>query len=328
MIRSGRFRHRLLDDIFLQTHAGDLHRALTPFLDLWHRRQISDAEMAALYIFIFSFFRRPQDFLGGPHNDFVFKKSSATLSGLAVLEELANSLPPSLRQKKSLQRIATKDVFLDLFCSLSWRSIPLSVPRSLMAWQTGLYALTLTTEVPTPEEVLELQCQSRRCVSMLTSAEHIAGFVEEGRDVLGFIVHDLIHADHFFADPLKTQAQVLFCQRLKKVYETAKIQEILKKDAFFKAEFFYLMSDMNSVPLHLLKTLKAVLLGHFKRRQKAFNQPLSPADEAEFLALFQEALKAWSFSPEAWQAALRLNTPLAQGPQDLLLLDVALNKLS
>lgn len=328
MIRSGRFRHRLLDDQFLQTHAKDLHAALVPFLNLWDTKALSDAEMAGIYIFIFSFFRRPVDFLGGPHNSFVFKKRTDVITGKKVFEILRDHLPPALATKKSLTRINQETAFLDLFCSMSWRSIPLSVPRSLMAWQNDIYPLRLTTGLPTPEEVLHLQCQGQRCVSMLIKENQIASFVEEGRDVLGFIVHDLIHADHFFADADRARAQILFCQRLQVVFNTPKIQEMLKTDSVFQREFFYLMSDMNSVPLHLLKTLKAVLLGYFKRQQNSFQRPLPPSQENEFLALFALSLRPWNLDETAWKAALRLNTPEFCAESDLMLLDTVLNKLS
>lgn len=68
MLRAGRFKHRLLDDVFLQNFSSLAHSCLQSFTSLWRQRLLHDSEMAALYIFIFCFFRRPKDFLGGPHN--------------------------------------------------------------------------------------------------------------------------------------------------------------------------------------------------------------------------------------------------------------------
>lgn len=69
MLRPGHFRHRLLDEAFLSQHSAQAYKSLQPFLLLWKKNEISAAEMAALYILIFSFLRRPQDFLGGPHQE-------------------------------------------------------------------------------------------------------------------------------------------------------------------------------------------------------------------------------------------------------------------
>jgi hypothetical protein len=329
MLRAGRFRHRLLEDSFLQVHAKDIHGALLPFLTLWKAKNIFDHEMAAIYIFIFSFFRRPDDFLGGPHRQFSYQKSTQGLSCHEVKKLLQSSLPQGLRDKKILGRLDSDDFFIDVFCDVSWRSIPLAVPRSLRAWQNKLYSLNLMTSVPTPEEVLNLQCQGQRCVSMLTELSQIQNFVEEGRDVLGFIVHDLIHADHFFFDQEGARAQILFSQKLQHVYALPQIQKLLSEDATFRGEFYYLMSDMNSVPLHLLKTLKAVLLGHFKRHENQdFTSPLPATKERLFIDLFEIALQPWDLDACSWQAALRLNTPQSRGQEDALLLDRALNKLS
>ncbi|UYL09501.1 hypothetical protein B9G69_002800 [Bdellovibrio sp. SKB1291214] len=174
---------------------------------------------------------------------------------------------------------------------------------------------------------MAMQAQGRRCVSMLIGSEEIRSFVEEGRDVLGFIVHDLIHADHFFHDPIRAQAQVLFCQRLVEVLKLPAIQHMLVKDETFRKEFHYLMSDMNSVPLNLLKTLKAVLLGYYKRQSTDdMKQSLPLEIEATFNECYHQVLQRWNFSTSEFAAAQRLNTEEYQHPADSVLLDLALGK--
>ncbi|MEK2646052.1 hypothetical protein [Bdellovibrio sp. BCCA] len=328
MLRAGRFRHRLLDDEFLKNQGPLAFQCLQSFLQLWRTGSLNDVEMASAYILIFAFLRRPKDFLGGVHNELLDRdKSQNAVSSEKVLSVLQNSLPASLRDSKSLQRLNSPVSFVEHFCSMSWRSIPLSVQQSLSAWSSGRYPLRLLTTVPTPEEVLEMQAQGLRCISMLIQENEICHFVEEGRDVLGFIVHDLIHADHFFADPVKAQAQIHFCQKLLVIEKLPEIQKMLSGDITFKGEFHYLMSDMNSVPLHLLKTLKAILLGYFKRRENAaMNAPLPPQVETEFLKLFKAILDPWSFPQGALEAAYRLNTPLYKGLDDSEMLHLALSR--
>lgn len=330
MLRAGRFRHRLLDDDFLKTLSPLASKALQPFLALWKQRILDEAEMAAIYILIFAFLRRPKDFLGGPHSEHLaFSPKENAFPAKEVVQIFRDQLPTPLKEAKSLARLEQESSFINTFCQLSWRSIPLSVPRSLCAWQAGQYPLVLLTHVPTPDEVMDLQAQGRRCVSMLTRPSELENFVEEGRDVLGFIVHDLIHADHFFADPQKAAAQIQFSQKLLRVRGLPPIQDMLGKDDLFQKEFHYLASDMNSVPLHLLKTLKAILLGHFKRQQGLPMASALPIQiEKDFHTLFETVLTPWNFSPEALLAAHRLNSPQYHGPSDAALLDLALSQIS
>lgn len=326
MLRVGRLRHRLLEDEFLKNTSPLAHKCLQVFMRLWQSKSLSDAEIAAIYILVFSFLRRPKDFLGGPHNKpLAHLPAHSRMSCQSFYELLQKELPEDLRQAKSLLRFQRPDDLLTYFCSHSWRSIPLSVAQSLMAWESGLYPLRLLSYVPTPKEVLSMQTEGQRCVSMLQDLTEMQEFVEEGRDVLGFIVHDLIHADHFFADPAKARAQIEFSRHLLVVFGFREIQTMLQTDPVFKKEFEYLMSDMNSFPLHLLKTFKAVLLGYFKRREGlAMTAALPEASEAEFQRLFESSLKTWKLPDEAHHAALRLNTPLFQGLDDSLLLHSAL----
>lgn len=330
MLRAGRFRHRLLDEAFLKEFSDQANLSLRPFLHLWKSGQLKDVEIVAIYIWIFSFLRRPTDFLGGPHQTSLhFSKDTIGLTGRQALDLLLPTLPSSLAQSKSLQRFNSDQNFLEVLGARSLRSLPFAVSRSLCQWKEGLYPLKLRTDIPTAEEVLLMQCDGYRCVSMLIEKAEIQNFVLEGRDVFGFLVHDLIHADHFFSDPLNAQAQIHFSQKLWVLYQLPLIQGMLQKDPQFVVEFQYLMADMNSVPLHLLKSLKAVLLGYYKRREGvAMNSPLDLRSEDEFQSSLKVLLQPWSFSQEAIQAALRLNTPKYRAPEDSLLLDAELRPKS
>lgn len=326
MLRAGRFRHRLLDDAFLKEQTSYCISCLQSFLPMWKAGKIDDVEIATIYILILAFFRRPKDFLGGVHNqtlDSTYNEKS--ISSNEVVRILRLALPPHLQAAKSLARLESSNSFVEHFCSLSWRSIPLSAAKSLCAWRSGRYTLKLLTSVPSPEEVLLMQTLGQRCVSMLVQPNQIQTFVDEGRDVLGFIIHDLIHADHFFADAEKARAQIQFCQKLVVVLNLPEIQKMLRLDPIFKSEFHYLMSDMNSVPLHLLKTLKAILLGYFKRKcSLTMAEALPMAEESKFHTLFETVLGPWDFSGTAMDSARRLNTKHYNSREDNELLHLAL----
>ena len=321
MLRTGRFRHRLLDDSFLQNQSAQAAKSLQPFFDLWRDGKLSEAEIAAVYITVFSFLRRPADFLGGVHREFRVETTPSDFTCQDFVTVLTPTLPASLSGAKSLQRFRHDQGFSEFLCGQTLRSLPISVMRSLAAWHNKTYPLTLWTTIPSPEEVLKLQAGGQRCVTLFTQETEFSSLAIDGRDVLGFTVHDLIHADHFFHDPENAQAQIRFSQRLQVLWQQEFIQTRLNEDAEFQAEFHYLMSDMNSVPLHLLKTLKALLLAHVKRQaQTAITATLPEYLEADFCALFEQALAPWGFSSVGLAAAHRLNSLQYKHPDDSYIL--------
>jgi hypothetical protein len=325
MLRSGRFRHRLLDDSFLKDQSAQAFKSLRPFFMRWKTGDLGDAEMAAVYVTVFSFLRRPQDFLGGTHNEFAVAQTLAAppvaLSCQSFIEILRATLPDSLAGCKSLKRFENAQNFLPFLCLHTLRSVPISVMRSLSSWHNKTYPLTLWTTIPSPEEVLQLQVGGQRCVSMFMQESEFPQLAQDGRDVFGFLIHDLIHADHFFHDPENAQAQIQFSRKLQLLWQETFIQERLQADPEFKDEFFYLMSDMNSVPLHLFKTLKAQLLAHTKRlANTAITAPLPDHLEPHFRALFEQAIQPWKFSSQGLEAAHRLNSLRYIHPEDSYLL--------
>lgn len=322
MLRSGRFRHRLLDDAFLKTHSAQAYKSLQPFFVRWQKGEFSDAEIAAVFVTVFSFLRRPQDFLGGTHKEFIVPSEiPSSLTCRDFTETLQTTLPESLSKSKTLTRLQGDQAFLPFLCGHTLRSIPISVMRTLSSWQSQTYPLILWTSIPTAEEVLQLQADGKRCVSMFIQESEFSELALDGRDVLGFLVHDLIHADHFFHDPENAQAQIQFSQKLQILWQQPFLQERLQADPEFKGEFYYLMSDMNSVPLHLLKTLKAQLLAHTKRQaQTAITAPLPAHLESHFCTLFEQALAPWKFSALGLKAAHRLNSLHYQHPDDSYIL--------
>jgi hypothetical protein len=321
-LRQGRFRHRLLEPEFLKTHSEKLALSVAKLREKHAALGFGDEDFVGLYLLLFINARRPKDFLGGPHG---FELPPLT-SGLRMHEaiKILCEIAPQQNWTK-LERLPTEGLFIENICRVSWRSIPFSAQRALHCWMAGAYPLKRMTHLPPPEEVLMFQCEGYRCVSTLCEARQISTYVEEGRDVLGFVVHDLIHADHFFHDKGLAEAQIQFSRRLQKIHGTTWLQEMLNQDSAFMHEWNYLISDMNSVPLHLLMTLKATLLGFFKRQNNIdVSHQLPEHLESNFMDIFNKALALWHFSPIAHMAAQRLNTPQSQGHQDNLILTEAL----
>lgn len=312
MLRAGRFKHRLLDDIFLKQKSPLAAQFVSAVLPFWQSQEIADQDMVTLYLLIFLSLRRPGDFLSGKS---ALQRDLSTSSnpkpnfqnGNWFFERFA-----FLRNHTELKGLAVFDrpvPLVELAYKWNFRSIPFSVNRSLYSWAQGHYKLKLMTGIPSASEVLTMQTQATRCLSMLVQPQQMQNFVEEGRDVLGFLIHDLIHADHFFHDPEKARGQILFSQKLSRLYHNPTFQEWLQKDTSFAKEFTYLMSDMNSVPLHLIKTLKAICLGSYKRqKQLPLNTSLNRVQEKEFSELFCWVLHPWELSAEDLKIFDKINT--------------------
>jgi hypothetical protein len=321
MLRVGRFRHHLLDQTFVDSlEFTKVEEALRHFHQLWCDKKLQDWEWVALYIFIFSAFRRPADFLGGPHEE---KNWASPPASLLVNQDLLTYFADA-EKFPWCKRLPPQQSFFSFFCQRSLRSIPLAVTKSLWAWSLGNYPLILREDIPASAEVLEMQTRGRRCVSVLMKPKELRSFVE-GRDALAFTVHDLIHADHFFRDPAQAQAQIQFSRRLLKLGQRTEVQKFVAQDLEFRDQWNYLISDMNSVPLHLFKTLKAMLLGAHKRAAKINStESLSVVHEGMFLETQKMIAREFEFDLGQREAWLRLNTPAFIFPEQAVILDQSL----
>lgn len=187
---------------------------------------------------------------------------------------------------------------LALWSHTLFRGLPLSVNRSLLAWHHGLFPLHLCEHAPSTEEVLHWQTQSERCVTCVTDEQALSSYILGERDPLSFVLHDLIHADHFFQDPLMAQVQVGFSRLMFDLTSQPLIQSLRCEDPIFCREFDYGATDMNSHGAHLLKYLKAVIVFALERR-----------GHSSASSLLIEILTAVQI-PELIQSCfLRLNTP-------------------
>jgi hypothetical protein len=140
----------------------------------------------------------------------------------------------------------------------SFRGIPLSAQRALSQWARGQYPLRLFLDVPSTEEVLTLQNQGIRCVTVVLDPEMMSRYVLGERDPLSFTLHDLIHADHFFCDSRQTCVQIGFSRWLSEMWKEPSLREVLARSSAFAAQFEYACADMNSHGAHLVKYLKAI----------------------------------------------------------------------
>ncbi len=159
-----------------------------------------------------------------------------------ILSEGSKSL---ISYKKKCQKIGSIE---EVSFFLKSQKIPRLSQRAQIAlskWIDGEWPIVLSSKIPSPQEMLEVQAQGKRVVSWLPD---IKGPILDKKDNWEFMLHDLMHAERFFYSPDLYKAQVgFFCW--------------LKKQALDLSgnEWDYLRSDMNTHPLHAVQFLKHLI---------------------------------------------------------------------
>jgi hypothetical protein len=121
-----------------------------------------------------------------------------------------------------------------------------------------------------------------------------------------FLVHDLEHAFKFCHDPIQYHAQRGFFSLLAQTVEADRFGPYLA-DTLFAEKFDYLISDMNTHPVHGLRFLHAVLIECLLRREgKAPGEPLSMTAREEITGFLQELAEQWRLSRDGIRAMIRL----------------------
>ena len=183
-----------------------------------------------------------------------------------------------------------------------WR-VPRDVAAGLVAWANGERDVVLLGSVPAPRDVLALQAEGRRCVSLLPDASP-----ENGLD---FALHDLCHLEKF-VDPRHHEEQVGFFASLDAATRTDAWRAIdLRYDEAWRKDSEHVAADMNGSAIFLFAALKMKLKMAARRdvarragRPAPTGGPLAP-DEARAFELALEELLALLDLPVAARAAAR-----------------------
>ena len=150
--------------------------------------------------------------------------------------------------------------------------------------------------IPSSREVLALQADAKRCISLIT--HKIDELIMNERDPLSFLLHDLVHAYKMFSNEILLKGQIGFSRAIMKIFQHEKgvklIQELIDSDEKFSEAFDYLISDMNSHPKHLFHYFKAILINTFKNKFKLailYGETLT-----EFIKMFDEFLELFEMN--------------------------------
>ena len=188
-----------------------------------------------------------------------------------------------LQNKKLFPNISTPSIIIQSLNDHHWIGHTDRIRRALIQWHLGNYPLQLLHEVPSPLEILKYQALGKRVVTVfseLSQWEQMWG----PHDAWNFIAHDLIHADHFFENPVHQKGQMEFYQFVLKNWAHSEIQPLHSNPGFE-----YLISDMNSHPQHLFETLKNLVIQNQKQKlQLETFQRLPIKQESEVQNLFSD----------------------------------------
>lgn len=239
--------------------ATDFYQKHQDIFKLWKTRfaTLPHVEKLQAWTVALSCLRRPTDWYGGKRQEKFLHSASAHQHSLTLNQIFLDT--PILKNSK----LPIDLNLMDFLNEYKVKAIPESCFRSLCFISTQRYPLFVTESVPTPQELLQIQISGRRIVSINEDFESWPTTLYSDRDFLGFILHDLIHADHFFLAPLHRDGQLGFYIYIQNFLQDETLQLLLESSAF-RSGFEYIISDMNSHPVHLFQTLHSLLFTEFK----------------------------------------------------------------
>lgn len=165
----------------------------------------------------------------------------------------------------------------------------------------------ITSHIPSPLEVLKLQTEGLRVVTVLTKAERVLLPVLTKKHALEFMLHDLEHLYKFEFDQNLKKQQMLLAKFILHSHELGFFNEFLK-DPSFQDKFDYLASDMNTHPMHSLQYMKAFFLEYLLRSEGHERGGfLTPAGEQKYDQLMLELAGQWGWKKDAATALTQLN---------------------
>lgn len=163
-----------------------------------------------------------------------------------------------------------------------FRSVIPNASVALNHWLGGKWPLHLLRHIPTPREVLSMQVRGVRPVTLIVDRERMHQPALTKANGFVFMVHDLEHAYKFFHDPkLNVMQRNLFAALAHACAAGLFFDDL--SDAEFAARFDYLISDMNTHPVHGLQYLRAILVERYLHREGGHLTPDARARVAQVL---------------------------------------------
>jgi len=235
---------------------------------LLNARNLTEQQKVVLWTICLCLCRRPLNWYGGSHKDCGrLSSSSNSIDQLLISNNDTNFSFFEMSQICQIewpQKINKHISTLDFINTVKIKPLPEVAHLAFVNIYTHIYPIKILSYEPTPLELLKLQSQGIRIITFQSDYSNWASTFYGQRDPLSFWLHDCIHAEHFFSHPEHLQMQIGFYRFVCNAINAKTLETSNSSDSFRKA-FDYLISDMNTHPLHLLKTFKAILDIHFNQ---------------------------------------------------------------
>ncbi len=213
-----------------------------------------------------------------------------------------------------------RDAIITFFADNQFYGVRKSASDALLAWLRGRNALKLFVSVPSPHQVLALQSQGQRSVTVLHEYPRLTQPVLEKNNAFQFMLHDLEHAHQFFHDSGSHLQQVALACLWQRALADGLFANFLA-DKIFEERFHYLISDMNTHPLHALSYLYANIVEVFRRAEsEGTTGRLSEHANLEIDQWVERLAESADFDPHTTQLMQKLSrSKLTEAEAEILL---------
>ena len=246
--RSGSYKKVLFSSEDLKELSQNDLIPLMELVKVYESKKLSDCDFTTLYLLFFIRLKSPVNYIQQKNKKFTFDPDHKKL-----LQLIPDSFQLSPWEKEKLAQISGPDLFLNF----NLKGIPLSVNRAMFNWYQKNWNIVLSFSVPTSDELLILQAQNSRVLTLIVDPKKIAKLILGVRDALSFALHDLMHADQFFNNPISQKGQLGFYNFILEFQKNEKLKILKINNSIFQNDYEYVISDMNAYIIHLLKSLKS-----------------------------------------------------------------------
>lgn len=219
---------------------------------------------------------------------------SAPLTPVKHTANIANPNPKSIEFQKYWKELwpvefsSYRDQSPDHFLStMRLKGLRQNAQLALLAFWQDAWPLIGRWDYPTPEELLAIQAEGYRVISILKDRPY-SEMITPDKNNLEFTIHDLEHAAKYFEDPKASALQREQFKRLLRLKTEPLIQELIQQDLQFLKDWHYLISDMNTAPAHSWFFFRGTLLNAFKRRAQIPMTEKLPTEFEEQFSNFEE----------------------------------------
>jgi hypothetical protein len=169
----------LVDLMTLKQESIEIGSQLQGLIDEWNRKNLTDFDVTSLYILYYLLKRYKNRFMQD-YDPIIPVDGHVKSMNLQQVDLFASNV--GLKQR--LYQTNTQTVF-DLVNNFNLHSVPRKARCALVKWHSGLYKINVYTRVPSVEEVIDMQANESRCVTL--SVDNLDSLIEGHRDALSFV---------------------------------------------------------------------------------------------------------------------------------------------